>query len=113
MFPSDLEWVNHKELMEFLDKTIAESPEPIDGICGYSEGASIAATYILHEEKMEREHGRPRRIKCALFFTGMPPVGEEKGYIFADQREEMIDLQTIHFIGAAGTFVISWTEDIA
>ncbi|KAJ6086798.1 hypothetical protein N7467_005712 [Penicillium canescens] len=103
MIPVDITWANHKDIMEYLDKKLEENPD-IEGICGYSEGASIASTYILHEQKMEQEHSRPRRIKCGIFFTGLPPIDEKKGYIFADQREEMVDIQSIHVIGAADPF---------
>jgi hypothetical protein len=83
-----------------------EKNPDIEGVLGYSEGASIGATYIVHEQEREQETGRKRRIKCGVFFTGMAPIDSEKGFIFADEREEMIDIQTVHVIGANGMFVL-------
>ncbi|KAJ6133453.1 hypothetical protein N7471_008668 [Penicillium samsonianum] len=95
----DVTWINHKEIMEYLDETLEQNPD-ITGILGYSEGACIASTYIIHEEKMHRETGRPRRIKCGIFFTGMPPINPTQGFVLYDDTEDMVDVPTLHVIGS-------------
>lgn len=35
----------------------------LQGIMGYSEGATTAATLILEERRLFEEEGRPRRLK--------------------------------------------------
>lgn len=105
MTPTDLVWANYKDVMEYVDETLEKNPD-IEGIMGYSEGACVGATYILHEQKREQETGRTRRIKCGVFFAGVPPIDSEKGFIFADDREKLTDIQTLHVIGANGTFVL-------
>ncbi|GLA43470.1 hypothetical protein AnigIFM63309_001397 [Aspergillus niger] len=103
---NDIAWTNYYDLMKYIDETLEKNPD-IDGLVGYSEGASIAAAYILREQQREQETGRTRRIKCAVFLAGIPPVNSERGFIFADEREDMIDLPTVHVVGANGGLVLS------
>ncbi|OQE32368.1 hypothetical protein PENFLA_c001G07685 [Penicillium flavigenum] len=65
----DGHWNNHYQVMEYLYDTLDKNPD-IEGIVGYSEGATMAASLILDEDRKTQEIGRPRRIKCAVFFTG-------------------------------------------
>ncbi|KAJ5683112.1 hypothetical protein N7462_006277 [Penicillium macrosclerotiorum] len=98
----DVVWKNHKEVMQYLYDTLEQNPE-IGGIIGYSEGASIAATFIL-DEQQRQEIGYERRIKCAIFFTGWPPISVEKGLILSDETEEMVDVPSLHIVGAHDPF---------
>ncbi|KAH0531443.1 hypothetical protein TsFJ059_000272 [Trichoderma semiorbis] len=90
-------------LLQLLD----EDPE-IDGILGYSEGATVAATLILEEQRLFREQGRPRRIKSAIFFAGWPPVRIVDGRVqtlLADEHDEMIDIPTCHVVGCNDPYI--------
>ena len=98
----DVVWLNFKEVMDYLYDTLEMDPE-IQGIIGYSDGAAIAATLILDEEKRRRETGRPRQIKCAMFVTGWPPMHPEDGVLLADECDVFIDVPTVHVVGANGT----------
>lgn len=101
----EVAWGNHEEVMKYLYDDLDKNPD-IEGIVGYSEGASIAATFILDEERRLHEEGRERRIKCALFFTGWPPVIPDKGIVLADENEDMmIDIPTLHMVGANGMMI--------
>lgn len=97
-------WRNHEEVMKYLYDALEKFPE-VEGIIGYSEGASIAATFVLDEERRLREEGRERRIKCALFITGWPPITPGKGLLLSDEDEDMIDIPTLHVVGANGTMI--------
>ncbi|KAJ5728670.1 uncharacterized protein N7483_003178 [Penicillium malachiteum] len=99
----DVVWLNYKEVMDFLYETMESDPE-IQGIIGYSEGASIAATLILDEQKRLAATGRPRRVKCALFFTGWPPMHPVDGVLLADETDVMIDVPSLHVVGANDPF---------
>ncbi|EHA25420.1 hypothetical protein ASPNIDRAFT_42224 [Aspergillus niger ATCC 1015] len=103
---NDITWTNYYDLMKYIDETLEKNPD-IEGLVGYSEGASIGAAYLLREQQREQETGRTRRIKCAVFLAGIPPVNSERGFIFADEREDMIDLPTVHVVGANGGLVLS------
>ncbi|KAJ5902693.1 hypothetical protein N7495_003221 [Penicillium taxi] len=96
-------WLNYKDVMDYLYDTLEKNPA-IEGVIGYSEGASIAATLILDEEIRFQETGRPRRLKCAMFFTGWPPMNPEKGVILADESDLVIDIPTLHVVGANDPF---------
>ena len=50
---------------------IMERDGPFDGIIGYSEGATVAATLLLHEQRRFETHGIEPMFKCALFFAGV------------------------------------------
>lgn len=87
---------------------LMEAEGPFDGILGYSEGATIAGTLLLHEQLMYKEHGRIPMLKCALFFGGWPPMKPSlDGIVLADESELTIDIPTCHisesFIHNAGS----------
>jgi len=70
---------------------------PFDGIVGYSEGATIAGTLLLHEQLLQEKHGRTPMFKFALFFGGWPPMKPTlDGIVLADESELMIDVPTCH-----------------
>jgi hypothetical protein len=100
-------WLNYKGVMEYLYQTLEENPD-IGGIIGYSEGASMAATFILDEQRRFEEEGRERRLKCAMFITGWPPMSPERGVLLADEVEDMIDVPTLHVVGANGMYFFFW-----
>lgn len=76
---------------------IMEKDGPFDGIVGYSEGATVAATLLLHEQKRFEEEGREPMFKCALFFAGWPPLGPElDNIVLADESDLMVTIPTCH-----------------
>jgi hypothetical protein len=94
---------NYAELMNYIEGALKKNPE-IGGFIAYSEGALAAATYILEEERRHHEEGRVRQIKCAMFVGGWPAVRPDKGFILADDGgEEIIDVPTLHVVGANGS----------
>jgi len=93
--------------MRNLLKVIEEDPE-IDGVLGYSEGAITAATLILEERRLYEEQSRPRRLKCAIFFAGWPPVrinGDHVETLLADECEDTIDVPTCHIVGCNDPYI--------
>ncbi|CAG8195879.1 unnamed protein product [Penicillium salamii] len=95
----DGRWNNHREVMDYLYDTLEKNPD-IDGIIGYSEGATMAASLIMDEERKAQEMGRPRRIKCAVFITGWPPLSPEENVVLADESDYILDVPTLHVVGA-------------
>lgn len=79
-------------LYEVMDKE-----GPFDGIIGYSEGATIAGTLLLHEQMRDKNEGRIPVLRCALFFGGWPPMRPTlDGIVLADESDLMIDVPTVH-----------------
>jgi len=82
--------------MDYLYQ-IMEKDGPFDGIVGYSEGATVAATLLLHEQRRFEREGRIPMFKCALFFAGWPPMTPEfDGIVLADETDLTITIPTCH-----------------
>lgn len=96
----------NEDLLDYLYGTLEEHPA-IEGLIGYSEGSCIAASLILDEMRRFQEEGRPRRIKCATFFTGWPPIGPGGKMVLSDESSLLIDIPTLHVIGANGELFLS------
>ena len=76
---------------------IMEKEGPFDGIMGYSEGATIAGTLILHEQMRKELEGREPMFKCALFFGGWPPMTPTLDKVMlSDDSDLMIEIPTTH-----------------
>jgi hypothetical protein len=85
-----------RRTLEYLYEVL-ETEGPFDGIVGYSEGATIAGTLLLHEQMRDQNEGRIPVLRCALFFGGWPPMRPTlDGIVLADESELMIDVPTVH-----------------
>ena len=96
--------LNIESAFDDLFRTLDELG-PFDGVVGYSEGATVAATLILEEKRRFEEEGRPRQLKCGVFFAGWPPLKAGGGIILADVDGEVIDVPTCHIIGARDPYL--------
>lgn len=96
--PDDNDYSNQSahEALDYLYR-IMEEEGPFDGIIGYSEGATVAATLILHEQRRFEMEGRIPMFKCALFFAGWPPMNPDMdAIVLADESDLMITIPTCH-----------------
>lgn len=76
---------------------IMEERGPFEGIIGYSEGATVAATVLLYDQRRAYRRGTDPMFKYAIFFAGWPPVDPAShAMILADMTEEMIEIPTCH-----------------
>jgi predicted esterase len=103
LMDKQIKWKNRSSVIQFLDDLLIKHPE-IEGILGYSEGAAIAASYIIDEQRRLKETGRTRRIKRAIFFTGWPPFSDEPALILSDESDAIVDVPTLHVVGANGEY---------
>lgn len=70
---------------------------PFDGLLGFSEGASVAATIALEQERVSTR----QRFKCAVFICGSPPLRERGAEPYlADECGQCIKIPTLHIVGA-------------
>ena len=96
-----------QKTLEFLYE-VMEKEGPFDGIVGYSEGATIAGTLLLHEQMRDHDDGRIPVLKCALFFGGWPPMRPTlDGIVLADESDLMIEVPTVHIGQSCHRFRIS------
>jgi len=85
-----------RDALDYLYR-IMEKEGPFDGIIGYSEGATVAATLILHEQRRFETLGIEPMFKCALFFGGWPPLSPDfDSMVLADESDLMITIPTCH-----------------
>lgn len=92
-----------RRTLEYLYE-VMEQNGPFDGIVGYSEGATIAATLLLHEQLREANEGRQPMFRCALFFGGWPPMTPMlDGLVLADESDLVIEIPTCHISKIYGT----------
>ncbi|KAL9065345.1 MAG: hypothetical protein Q9161_008291 [Pseudevernia consocians] len=84
---------------DFLQQYVEQHDgDPFDGVLGFSEGASIAASLILRQC---REKGTSL-FKFAVFICcTVPPLRSDTGDILlADEAAERIDIPTAHIVGS-------------
>ncbi|PHH88957.1 hypothetical protein CDD83_6824 [Cordyceps sp. RAO-2017] len=98
-----------QDTMQRLRDVLAADPE-IEGILGYSEGAAAAASLILEERSRCKEQGVPRRLKCAIFFGGWPPLVIKEGKVqcmLTDDVDDdlVIDVATCHVVGCKDPYL--------
>ena len=89
----------HKSIdnaMKFLIN-IMETKGPFDAVFGYSEGATVAATLLFHEQKRFETKGITPMLKYALFFAGWPPMDPETHVmLLSDMTKMRIQIPTCH-----------------
>jgi len=79
---------------------------PFDGICAYSEGATVAATLILDEQRRWEEEGRKPQIKAAVFFSGWPPLlPNSNQLLLMDDSDSMLEIPTCHVVGSGDPYL--------
>lgn len=94
-----------QEALDYLYDIMATAG-PFDGIIGYSEGATVAATLLLHEQWRLETFGTPPMFKCGVFFGGWPPLTPElDAIVLADQSDLTITIPTTHVIGSLDPYL--------
>lgn len=76
---------------------------PFDAIVGYSEGATMAATMLLYQQRRQKKWGTKPLFKYGVFFAGWPPLDPKThDILLADESDERIETRTLH-IGKPAT----------
>ncbi|KAL8952235.1 MAG: hypothetical protein Q9222_001849 [Ikaeria aurantiellina] len=90
--------VQSAEACDIIQRGIQEHPQgPFDGILGFSEGASLAASLILRKAAQ----GSAQLFKFAIFMCAVLVCHfEEKDVILADETSMRITIPTVHITGA-------------
>lgn len=85
-----------RQAVEYLYDVMARSG-PFDGVIGYSEGATVAATLLLCEKARVARGGGPSSLRCGIFFMGWPPMDPEGfSLVLGDESRWSIDVPTCH-----------------
>ena len=76
-----------------------EEDGPFDCILGHSEGAVIAATFVIESLKNSATGSKVVLPKCAVFMNGgAPHTGDGKGWLVADECGQLITIPTCHIM---------------
>ncbi|CAD6580421.1 MAG: hypothetical protein ASARMPRED_000213 [Alectoria sarmentosa] len=93
------ESTNH--VQRVLDRLyrVLDHDGPFDGIIGNSEGACVAATFVVdYLSKCARKEIQ-HSLKCAVFMSGGPPAfSDGSGFFLADEYGQAITMPTCHII---------------
>lgn len=70
---------------------------PFDAIIGYSEGATMAATMLLYQQRRQKKWGTKPLFKYGIFFAGWPPLDPKThDIVLSDESDEKIETRTLH-----------------
>lgn len=70
---------------------------PFDAIVGYSEGATMAATMLLYQQRRQKKWGTKPLFKYGIFFAGWPPLDPKThDIVLSDESDERIETRTLH-----------------
>lgn len=70
---------------------------PFDAIIGYSEGATVASTMLLYQQRQQRRWGTKPLFKYGIFFAGWPPLDPKThDIVLSDESDERIETRTLH-----------------
>lgn len=76
-----------------------EEEGPFDCILGHSEGAVIAATFVIDRLQKSVEANKMVTPRCAVFFNGRSPhTADGKGWVLADESGPLITIPTCHIL---------------
>lgn len=80
-----------------------EEEGPFDCILGHSDGAVIAATFVVGRLNESAEGNKMVVPKCAVFLNGAAPhTADGKGWLLADECGRLITIPTCH--------VVAWND---
>ena len=89
-------------IRQVLDRIyrIMEEEGPFDGILGISEGATVAATFLIDYLQKVAKNELKAELRGAIFISGGPPyTADGKDVVLADENGQMISIPTCHIIG--------------
>ncbi|KAK2861321.1 hypothetical protein FQN49_004325 [Arthroderma sp. PD_2] len=97
---------NFMKTLNYIEQFLVEDPE-IQGILGYSEGATTAASYLLLQAHRHQEEGIPHRAKFGIFFGGWPPTKFQGDHLapVLPEDDDMIDVPTCHIVGSSDPYL--------
>ncbi|KAL8713810.1 MAG: hypothetical protein Q9225_006707 [Loekoesia sp. 1 TL-2023] len=90
--------ISSSSACDFIETLVDQQDEAFfDGILGFSEGASAAASLLLRQSVSQS----PKRFRFAVFICGAPPCHDQtRGIVLADESQERIIIPTAHIVGS-------------
>ncbi len=100
--------LGHEAIVEAITTLghLIETEGPFDGILGFSEGSSIAATFLADHLTKSRAAGKDSMLKLGIFWGGLPPsTADGKRWFLPSTDGQIFDLPTLHIIGSRDPFL--------
>ena len=89
--------VNPTAAVAFIQDYADHQPEPFELVLGFSEGASVAASIIVHQARTHCVNA----FQGAIFICGEPPYDTEGHQsLLADEATTRIRIPTAHIVGS-------------
>ena len=90
--------INPTAAVAFIQDYADRQLEPFDLVLGFSEGACVAASTIVHQART----GCVNAFQGAIFICGAPPYDTETHQsLLADEDTTRIKIPTAHIVGSA------------
>ncbi|KAL8763351.1 MAG: hypothetical protein Q9184_000822 [Pyrenodesmia sp. 2 TL-2023] len=90
--------VGSSQACDYVEQQVEQHVDgPFDGVLGFSEGASVAASLMLRRAAQSKVPMFKFAIFCCAVMTFR---FDGKGAILADERPERINVPTLHIVGA-------------
>lgn len=94
-----------RRMLDRLHRTIEEHG-PFQGVIGYSEGATVAATLLVDVQRRCQLTGSKNTLTHAIFFSGWPPFDPDGPVLLlSDMVGQIIQCRTIHVLGSTDPFI--------
>ena len=91
-------WLQQQDVILGIHRKFVEEG-PFDCILGYSEGASIAATFVVDSLAKCAEGGNIVTPRCAVFLNGCTPWSMDTSEpLLADKDGQVITIPTCHIL---------------
>ncbi len=89
-----------QSVMDQLNE-VMRTDGPFDGIIGYSEGGTVAATFIVDHFRQCAIMKIQPQLRCAVFISGGPPYNSDGTELYlADECGQIITIPTCHIMGS-------------
>ena len=90
--------INPSSALDSIQRYVEDQTEPFEILLGYSEGASVAASLLLHQASTLCA----KPFQGAIFICGSPPYdGARHESVLADEDGRRINVPTAHVVGSA------------
>lgn len=98
MDPADSRSLN--EAYEYLYSVIEEEG-PFDGVLGFSQGATLAYSFLAQHAKKHPYEAPTAQFRCAVFVGALPPFRQDssKRIIYDEGLQGVIRIPTLHVAG--------------
>ena len=78
---------------------------PFDGVIGFSEGGSLAATVLVEDQDNARKGLSHNSLRCGIFFNAYPPfTSDGKKLMLSDEFGQPIQAPTLHVLSGSDSF---------